>query len=157
MGRATPIVMVTFDGNTKVSAMKRFILFFLVGGANTLIGIAMMIAFFYITGNAYLANVTAYTIGFFLSFWLQDIITFGDVKNKPRTRIIAYSATYLIAFLVNFVFLSICLQIPSLPKEVIFILSSGVFAMTSYSLMNNFVFISQCERSRNADPAAPPC
>lgn len=140
-----------------MNTMKRFILFLLVGGMNTIIGIAMMITFFYITGNPYIANITAYAIGFFLSFWLQDIITFGDIKNKSRARIIAYSATYFVAFLVNFVFLSIFLQNFDLPKEVIFILSSGVFALTSYLLINNFVFISRCERCRKAGPAAPHC
>lgn len=137
--------------------MKRFMLFLLVGGVNTMIGIAMMVAFFHITGNPYAANIIAYTIGFFLSFLLQDIITFGDIQNKSRARIITYSATYFVAFLVNFLFLSLCLQISDLPKEVLFILSSGVFATTSFLLMNNFVFISHCQRDRKAGPAAPPC
>lgn len=137
--------------------MKRFILFLLVGGMNTLIGIAMMVAFYHLTGSPYLANITAYTIGFFLSFLFQDLITFRDIKDKSRARIISYSATYFIAFLVNFVFLSITLRISALHKELIFVMSSGVFAITSYILMNNFVFISHCPRGRKAGPSAPPC
>lgn len=128
--------------------MERFAVFLLVGGANTAIGLTLMFALFHVSGNAYFANSLSYLIGFFLSFWLQDIITFQDVKNKSRMRIIAYGVTYFIAFLANIIFLWLCLRLTSLPQIHSLFLSTVVFALTSYALMNNFVFISRGEQSQ---------
>jgi putative flippase GtrA len=160
MGCNTPAVMVMMRAsqgrisirvkNRGRKAMKRFAVFLLVGGANTAVGLTLMIALFHFSGNPYFANSASYAIGFFLSFWLQDSITFGDIKNKSQTRIATYAATYFTAFLANFAFLGICLQFTSLPEILILTLSPLVFVITSYTLMNSLVCISRNGHSQKA-------
>ena len=133
--------------------MKRFALFLLAGGTNTIVGLSLMIALSHVTGNPYVANIASYVTGFFLSFWLQDVITFRNVKNKSHARIITYFATYVTAFIANLVSLNICLRFTPLSEVASLMLSAGVFVITSYVLMNSAVFVSHSEHGRKRAPA----
>ena len=120
--------------------MRRFILFIMVGGANTVLGLSIMFVLNAVTNNPYFANMIAYVIGFFVSFWGHDAITFKDIEEKRRWRIIPYAVVYAIAFLANYLALGLALHFTAWPVEVVFVLTSAVFAVTSYSLNKAFVY-----------------
>lgn len=123
--------------------------FLLVGGANTVLGLSIMFILNAVSHNPYFANVAAYVICFFSSFWAHDAITFKDIEEKRRWRIIPYVAVYAISFLANYLVLTLALNFTALPAEVIFVLTSVVFAITSYGLSKAFVFSKKTNAHTN--------
>jgi putative flippase GtrA len=99
-----------------------------------------MVIFNTISRNPYFLDVAAYVICFFLSFWAHDVFTFRDIEEKKRCRIIQYVIVYTIYFLVNYFVLTLELNFTAWLAEVIFVLKSAVFALTSYGLCKTFVF-----------------
>lgn len=120
----------------------------MVGGANTVLGLSIMFILNKVSHNPYFSNVAAYVICLFLSFWAHDVITFKDIEEKRRWRIIPYVAVYAIAFLANYLALGFALHFTAWPVEVVFVLTSAVFAITSFSLNKAFVYSngSKCAR-----------
>lgn len=130
-------VRIKLSGDTSV---KRFAVFLMVGGANTVLGLSIMFGLNAISHNPYFANVSAYVICFFFSFWAHASITFNDIEGKRKQRIIPYAAVYAIAFLSNYLVLVLALHLTAWSPETIFVLTSGVFALTSYALNKAYVF-----------------
>ncbi len=120
--------------------MRRFIIFLIVGGGNTILGLAIMFILNIVTHNPYFANAVAYVIGFFTSYWGHDSITFRGAKSKKPWRIVPYAIVYATAFILNYAVLSLTLTWTTWPVEVIFVVTSCVFAAASYSLSKTFVF-----------------
>ncbi len=123
-----------------IAEARRIAVFLVVGGTNTVIGLAMMATLQWLTGNPFLSNAVSYFIGFFLSFWWHDRFTFGDIEDKHERRILGYLVVYVLSFLANFLALAVCvdgLHIAPFPS---FVISSAVFAAVSYGLNRLFVF-----------------
>jgi len=128
--------------------MKRFVVFLLVGGTNTAIGISMQYGFMWLTQNPYISNIIAYFIGFWLSFWWHDSLTFGDIEDKSKHRIFHYVIVYVISFLANFASLAVCVDYLRISPLTAFIISAGVFAIVSYLLNLHFVFSTQNQATK---------
>jgi putative flippase GtrA len=120
--------------------MRRFATFLMVGGANTVVGLSMQYALMWLTHNPYLSNAVAYFIGFWLSFWWHDKLTFGDIEEKSRYRVFPYTVVYIISFIANLLALALLVDVLEISAFIAFIISSGVFAIVSYTLNLNFVF-----------------
>lgn len=120
--------------------MYQVIIFLIVGGANTLLGLLIMYMINYFTGNPYLANITAYIVGFFSSYWAHRLITFRYGVDKNQSRIYRYGLVYIASFALNFIALKILLNYSTLSSNIIFIITSFVFALSSYGLNKAFVF-----------------
>ncbi len=123
--------------------MRRFIVFLLVGGTNTVIGISMQYGFMWLTHNPYFSNGLAYFIGFWLSFWWHDSLTFGDIEAKSKHRIYLYVLVYILSFIANFISLAITVDYFGISPFIAFIISAGVFAIVSYLLNLRFVFTNK--------------
>lgn len=120
--------------------MRRFATFLLVGGANTAVGLSMQYALMWYTHNPYLSNGIAYFIGFWLSFWWHDKLTFGDIASKSKYRVFPYTVVYIISFIANFLTLALLVDVFGISAFIAFVISSAVFAIVSYTLNLNFVF-----------------
>lgn len=120
--------------------MRRFAVFLMVGGTNTLIGLSMQYILMWLLQNYYLANGIAYFIGFWLSFWWHDKLTFGDIESKSKHRVYLYVIVYIISFIANFITLALLVDYFGISPFIAFIISSGVFAIVSYLLNLYFVF-----------------
>lgn len=86
--------------------MKIFVLYCFVGVLNTLIGFGIIFVLIFFGVFAELANFLGYFIGIVCSFFLNDVITFSQVKiNKKKGLfkfILSMGSAYIINFLVFF-------------------------------------------------------
>lgn len=119
--------------------MYRFLIFILIGVTNSILGLLMMVGLVAAGFNPYAANLVAYTVGFFFSFYLHDNLTFNDAPKINKWRIVTYCFVYLTSFVANYCMLFLLLE-AMVDSKVSFVLSSATFAVVSFLLNKSIVY-----------------
>ena len=121
--------------------IKKLSLFSLSGVLNTLVGYTLIFSFMFIGLSPYLSNLFAYTIGFFLSFFMGKHVIFRSKKKKHLEELTKYFVSFVIAYLMNFFTLHFSLKL-ELSSYFSQILGGGIFSIMTYLLSRTWVFRS---------------
>ena len=110
----------------------------LVGICNallTIFTILILVEFFSVSPHA--SNIIGYILGFILSFVLNKKFTFRS-KGSYFTEITRFNLSFILAFLINYLAFSICMQ--RLDYRVSTAVGMIIFSIIFYVLNKKFVF-----------------
>lgn len=118
-----------------MSNFRQFIVFCGVGVINTAVclGLIIFLSVAYDMHHA-IANVIGYAVGIAVGFTLHSLITFSDIPNqKPwRSRLKSFFIIFIVAYLLQFLFLLLMVDILHAPEILSQILSCGVYTVMGY-------------------------
>jgi putative flippase GtrA len=115
---------------------KKLILFFLVGGINTLFGYSLYALLLYLQFHYALASLMATVVGILFNFKTTGVIVF---KNNNNKLILKFISVYVVTYLLNVGFLKIfsVFNYNMYFAGAILLLP---MALIAYTLQKNFVF-----------------
>lgn len=82
------------------SEIKKAFIFAVVGILNTAIGLSSIYIFRAITGDEVLANISGYSLGFVISYYLNGKITFSSRIRSLKT-FLRFLSAFLLAWSIN--------------------------------------------------------
>lgn len=116
--------------------------FLIVGCVNSGVGYLFMVLLSGII-SPYFANLIAYILFFFISFYLHSNISFGVGKNK-KEYFIPYLASYALAYFANLSALSIFIEYFSIDLFLSYFMSMIIFVTISFGLNYYFSHRIRC-------------
>jgi putative flippase GtrA len=106
--------------------------FLIVGVFNTVMGMALILLLYHGIGLDYrIANVTTYTIGLIITFMLHKQWVFKS-RADPITEVTPFLAVFGTAFLVNFVLVSLVVEVIGWHPDLGQLAGISGFTLTNY-------------------------
>jgi len=115
----------------------QFVKYNLVGIINTIVGFSIIFALMFFGISPVNSNLTGYTIGSVLSFYLNSRYTFNSTENS-RSQIILFFMVLFFSYLLNLLVLQLLLDFVN--PYIAQFFSAVVYTLSSFLLMKFFVF-----------------
>lgn len=120
--------------------MKQFFRFLTVGVTNTILGYCIIFSCMYLANmSPQLSNITGYSIGLISSYILNKNYTFKSRQNRHH-EIIKFLGVFIIAYVLNFLVLTMLIQFFCLHNGASQILAGLVYIGTSFTMNKYIVF-----------------
>jgi putative flippase GtrA len=127
------------------SELKKAISFALIGVLNTIAGLSLIFLFRLTTKNEIIANISAYFVGFFMSYFLNGKITFSS--KVTSTKIFAkFLFAFLLSWLFNIGVVIFCLS-QKVDPELSHLIGMPVFTAMFYLFSRFYVFVTYPNKS----------
>lgn len=121
------------------SLLGRFATFSLVGVANTLIGVGVIVAARLLGAGPTTANVIGYGAGIFVSYSLNSRVTFTGRRSDRWSRV-RFLGAFLAAFLVNLSIVGIIVRVTGSDNLLATLSGTPVYMTIFYLLCERWVF-----------------
>lgn len=118
--------------------MKNLVRYLTVGILNTIIGFGIIFGFMLLGISPEISNLSGYAVGMIFSYFMNKIYTFKSNK-KSKIEFIKFIISMLIAYILNFITLKICLNLGINPY-ICQILSNIVYTASGFLLSKFWVF-----------------
>ncbi|AKT90577.1 polysaccharide biosynthesis protein, GtrA family [Campylobacter ureolyticus RIGS 9880] len=117
---------------------KKLIKYLLVGVLNTIIGFGIIFGLMFTGISPEISNLSGYSIGIVISYILNKIFTFQS-KTKSKIEFIKFILAMLMAYILNFITLKICLSL-SINPYISQIFAGGIYTISGFLLSKFWVF-----------------
>lgn len=116
----------------------KLIKYLLVGVLNTIVGFGIIFGLMFLGISPEISNLSGYAVGIVFSYVMNKIFTFKS-KKKSKAEFIKFILAMLLAYILNFITLKICLNLGINPyfSQII---SGGIYTITGYILSRFWVF-----------------
>ena len=116
--------------------------YLLVGVLNTIVGFGLIFLLMWQGFSPELSNIIGYAVGICFSFVMNKIFTFGSKQASKTANLkefVKFVSSMLIAWVLNFITLKICLKM-GVNAYLAQIISGGIYTITGYLLSKIWVF-----------------
>ncbi|WP_456058207.1 GtrA family protein [Campylobacter hominis] len=117
---------------------KKLIKYLLVGVLNTIICFGIIFRLMFTGISPEISNLSGYSIGIVISYILNKIFTFQS-KTKSKIEFIKFILAMLMAYILNFITLKICLSL-SINPYISQIFTGGIYTISGFLLSKFWVF-----------------
>lgn len=122
------------------TTLRQILRFILVGGINTLVGVAAILGLRFIAGASdVVANFLGYIVGIVVSFVLNRRFTFAD-RGPVSSSLLRFVVSVAIAYGANLAVLMTCLRVLDTGSLVAQIASIVVYSVVFFLLAKLFAF-----------------
>lgn len=118
---------------------KVFYRYLIVGVINTIIGYGIIFSLMYIGVSPEISNIIGYAIGICVSYVLNKIYTFKS-KTHPKREFPKFVISLLLAYVLNFFTLLICIRMIHINAYMSQIISGIVYTLSSFVFAKYFAF-----------------
>lgn len=133
----------TILGEGQTTIVIQFLMFFLVGILNTILGYTIIFALMYLMGfNPEFSNLIGYSVALIVSYFLNRKFTFKSTQ-KRHAEAIKFITAFLIAYAINFIVLVILFRLFNINSALSQIFAGICYVAVSYALNKFYVFKRQ--------------
>lgn len=112
--------------------------YLLVGTLNTIVGFSIIFGLMFLGVSPEISNISGYAVGIIFSYFMNKIFTFKS-NAKSKIEFIKFAISMLIAYVLNFITLKICLNFGINPY-ICQILSNIIYTISGFLLSKFWVF-----------------
>lgn len=117
---------------------EKLIKYLMVGILNTIVGFGIIFGLMLLGVSPEISNISGYAVGIIFSYFMNKFFTFKS-KTKNKIEFIKFIISMLIAYILNFTTLKICLNLGINPY-ICQILSNIIYTASGFLISKFWVF-----------------